>query len=291
MRDAVAAREMVRAIQLGVSPAIDAAQSQAMATALARIIAPCSLLSTEESDIVRRAPERALSDPSAWHDPQLSLVHARGASAFFDWLDARYAKSPGGLIGALYALVPVVSVDPFGFAGQPDTMDVLRFTFRNVLGRGSTFDDFLLHYAVERAAPERLAAHDTSPALAWHVPWPTAPRRLLGPPLAPTGVAYVLIDRAGAPPRARLRLELFWEEHAAMRVTVAKLDARGKALARVPLTGARRATELVGSVAEVDSADKLLVVVMNAGDEREVFEPGQGAWEPHAFTITLSSEE
>src|SRR5262249_43364126 len=142
-------------------------------------------------------------------------------------------------------------------------------SFKNALSSDSTVEDLFVEFAAARALlgprddgtvlPE---ARSLGAALAlqfdWTIDWPTTARRLApARPLAPTGSSYVLVRHAGAARGARLRLEATWEEHAAIRWLVVKLDAQGREIGRVPVNALPRDTQAQATIADVDACDAL----------------------------------
>lgn len=209
-----------------------------------------------------------------------------GAGLFFDWVDARFGAEPGVLVTGLWALSPTRTPGTaWRWSSAPTGFDVLRTSLQGALGTDSTLDEVLAAFAVDRgtvAPPVRIA---------WHVPWPAAARRFASPvPVSPTGSSYVLVDVAGAPPSAELRVEAAWEDFGRMRWTVVKLDAAGKAMAVVPVTSLRLATRASMTVQLLDGVDRVLVVGVDVGSTEHPFDPDQGEWEPHGWLLTLEGE-
>jgi hypothetical protein len=106
--------------------------------------------------------------------------------------------------------------------------------------------------------------------------------------VAPSGASYVMIDHAGAPAGASLRVEASWEDYGRMKWAVVKLDAEGHALAVLPITSPRLATSTALTVELIDSVDRFLVLGVNVGSTEHPFNPGQGWWEPHGWVLTIS---
>jgi hypothetical protein len=251
---------------------------------LARLATPCVPPGRDDDVAAFQAePARCIVDPS---DPS----YERGASLFFDWLDRTFGRGPGALIGGLWALAPTVT--PFEtwqegrWAGTPTGFDVLRVSLRDALWQASTLEDVFVDFAVWRASvPGRGAASS------WHVPWPTVARRLASvDAVAPTGASYVVVDHAGAPPGAQLRLEAEWEDYARMRWVVVKLDAAGHALAQIPIRSLDRTTHASMTVADLDGVDRALIVAVDVGSTERPFDPDQGVWEPHGWLLTIAGE-
>ncbi|WP_394833230.1 hypothetical protein LVJ94_42680 [Pendulispora rubella] len=271
------ARGLLRAITFRVSPNMDAGSAEAQTESLAHALSPCITPETTARATFQAHPERAL--PDAWPEfaPTVGMTYAQGASLFYDWMDDGFGQQPGSIVRAIWALSP----------GKTDTFEILRSSFKNALSSGSTLDDLLLGFAVGRVLPSAGIAPRTD----WQIDWPAKPRRLAPrDPTAPTGSAYVVVRRAGAPPGARLRVEAIWEEHAKMRWSVVKLDAGGREIARIPVASAERATETQGSIVDLDATDTLVVVGTNAGDFTPPFDPDDAVWEPHGWRLTLAAE-
>lgn len=280
--------DVARAIARGsiwrAAPGTDPASARSEAEMLARLATPCALAGHDDDVAAFQAePTRCIVDPS---DPS----YERGASLFFEWLDRTFGRVPGALIGGLWALAPTVTpIDTWQggrWARTPTGFDVLRISLQNALWPASTLDDVFVDFAVWRASvPGRGAA------AAWHVPWPAVPRRLASvEAVAPTGASYVVIDHAGAPAGATLRLEAEWEDDARMRWVVVKLDADGHALAQIPIRSLDRATHASMTVAALDGVDRALVVAVNLGSTERPFDPDQGEWEPHGWILTIAGE-
>jgi hypothetical protein len=275
-------RAVARAIARGSlwrsAPATDEGSAEAEAETLARLATPCATGGYDALEF-QSHPERAIVAPRP-------LAYARGASAFFDWADAAFAAEPGRLVVGLWALAATRT--PFGasrWAGAPTGFDVLRTSLRGALWKDSTFDDVLVRFSVARASMVP-PAH-----AAWSIPWPAAARRLAAPrPVAPTGASYVQVDRAGAPPGSRLRLEAEWEDYGRMRWVVVKLDASGHAVGELSVTSAERATRASLTVESLESAASVLVVGVDLGSTDHPFDPNQGEWEPHGWLLTLEAE-
>ena len=124
------------------------------------------------------------------------------------------------------------------------------------------------------------------------MPWPTRPKRYATrAPVHPSGASYLVVHRAGAERGARLRVEIVWEEHALFRWAFVKLDAKGRELGRVVIPTRERATEAQMTLVELDATDRIMLVGVNVGDPSYRFDPDDELWEPHAWLVTLASEE
>jgi len=233
----------------------------------------------DEERLFEDEPERAVVDPA-------SAAFDRGAALFFEWLDANFATYPGALVGGLWSLAPTkTGGHAWRWSGTPTGFDVLRVSLKNALGTDSTLDDVLARFAVHRALASPAAR------VAWHVPWPAKARRFASPiPVTPTGASVVLIDVAGAPAGAKLRVEAAWEDFGRMRWEIVKLDAQGRDLADIPVTSLPLGTSASMTVEPLDGVDRVVVVGANVGSTEHPFEPNQGWWEPHGWLLTIEGE-
>jgi hypothetical protein len=278
--DIALARAIARGSLWRSAPATDEGSARAETEALARLATACSP-GAEDEALFQEQPERAIVDPT-------SAAFSRGASLFFEWIDDRFGREPGALIAGLWALAPTRT--PPGasrWAGAPTGFDVLRVSLKDALWPGSTLDDVLGRFAVDRA----VGISPWPPRLSWRVPWPATARRLASPvPPAPTGASYVLIARDAAPPGARLRLEAEWEDYGRMRWFAVKLDTAGKPIAELPIAALDKATHASVTVESLDATHDVLVVGVNVGSTEHAFDPDQGEWEPHGWLLTLEGE-
>jgi hypothetical protein len=283
--DVAVTRAIAEAIRVGASPATDAGSARAEVEVIARLASPCGLPRDVADDAgadaadFQRHPERTLIDPS-------SDSFDRGASAFFAWLDAAFAREPAGLLGALWSLAPTKTpADAWRWSPTPTGLDVLRVSLQRPAPAGNPLEDLWVRFATERAlAPPPVRD-------AWHIPWPDRPRRLASPePVSPTGASYVVVDHTGAPPGAKLRVEAEWEDYGRMRWVILKIDASGAVIATLPVTSLDRATHTSMTVESLDGVDRLVVVGVNVGSTEHPFDPDQGEWEPHGWLLTLEGE-
>ena len=97
-----------------------------------------------------------------------------------------------------------------------------------------------------------------------------------------------MVDHAGAPPGAMLRVQAAWEDYGRMKWAVIKLDAAGHATAVLPITSPRLATSATLDVELNETVDRFLIVGVNVGSTEHPFDPGQGWWEPHGWLLTVS---
>ena len=279
--DFAVARAVARASLWRMAPATDEGSACAETQMLARLATPCYVGSggTDDERTFQDEPERAVVDPG-------SASFDRGAALFFEWLDADFATDPGALVAGLWSLGPTrTPAAAWRWSGAPTGFDVLRVSLKNALGTDSTFDDILARFAVHRALalpPARVG---------WHIPWPTRGRRFASPiPVAPTGASYVLVDIAGSPGGAKLRVEATWEDFGRMRWEIVKLDAQGSALADVPVTSLPLGTSASMTVEPLDGVDRVLIVGANVGSTEHPFDPDQEWWEPHGWLLTVEGE-
>jgi hypothetical protein len=272
------ARAVVRGIVWTAAPATDEGSTRAQAQMLARLVTPCAA-GEDDDRVFQEQPERTVVDPT-------SEAFDRGAARFFEWLDASFAARPAALVTGMWALAPTLTpASAWRWSGSPTGFDVLRVSLKGALGTDSTLDDVLVRFAVHRGLA-------TPPArLAWHIPWPEKARRFASPvPVSPTGASFVLVDVAGAPAGATLRVEATWEDFGRMRWDIVKVDAQGRELADVPVTSLPLATSTSMTVEPLDGVDRVLIVGVNVGSTEHPFDPVQGWWEPHGWLLTVEGE-
>jgi hypothetical protein len=279
--DVALARVVAQGSLWRMAPATDAGSVRAETQMLARLATPCFVgdVGLDEDRMFEDEPERAVVDPA-------SAAFDRGAALFFEWLDANFATYPGALVAGLWSLAPTLTgPHAWRWSGTPTGFDVLRVSLKNALGTDSTLDDVLARFAVHRALATP-AAH-----VAWHVPWPGKARRFASPiPVAPTGTSVVVIDLAGAPGGAKLRVEAAWEDFGRMRWEIVKLDAQGRDLADIHVTSLPLGTSASMTVEPLDGVDRVVVVGANVGSTEHPFQPNQGWWEPHGWLLTIEGE-
>jgi hypothetical protein len=320
--DALAARSLAQAMIHRSAPATDEATERGQATFVSWLVAPCSVafagdaVAAFQSRVDRALPDaRADQLTAAADDPapsalspsssasRAAALYADGQAVVWSRLDWAFARAPGALVLATWALAPTMT--PPGarrWVHEPDTYDVLRASFKDRLFTGSTIHDLFLDLAVSRAfmgsaddglhAPETRALDDaTRVPLDWDLPWPATPRRLAPRmPVHPTGASYVLVRTAGRAPGARLRVEITWEEHALFRWVFVKLDGAGRELGRLPIPAKERATEAQMTLVDLEGVDRILLVGANVGDPAYAFDPDEAAWEPHSWLVTIAPE-
>lgn len=318
-------RLVARGLLLRTAPGADEGSAQAEAQAVTELLVPCAPLRASAAYLTfQQHPERALvsrlagesggrfeasREPALWGlgsvDDRGGAPHALGAALFYRWLDRGYGTEPGAVLRGLIALrgqkTPPSSPR---WVNEPDAFDVLEKSFAGRLFEGSKLDDLLVEFALSRArfgasAPGGVEAAGASGALGdapparvdWDVPWPTTPRRL-GPayPLEPTGSSYIVVHTAGAPAGARLRVEAAWEEHAKLRLGFLRVDKGGRELSRGRIASSPVAREAQMSIADLDQAERVVLVVTNVGDPSFHFDPDDVVFEPHGYALTLAPE-
>ncbi|MFO0677771.1 MAG: hypothetical protein U0169_14640 [Polyangiaceae bacterium] len=296
--------ELVRAIGMRTNPAMDDGTSRATATALAKLAVPCAASLDLGESVYQSNPGKAVMDDAAFPDRDRSVRYARGASLFPTWLDDTFGTAPGRFVTALWALTPTKS-PPTGarYISEPDVFDVMRTSMKDAISTGSTFEDVLASYAVARTffgsaddgihlLESRALGDRALVRRDWSVPWPTTPRRFASvESLAPTGSSLVVVDTRSAPLGARLRIEASWEEHAKMRWTAVKVDAEGRKRAAIPVAAYDKATESQATITELGGTAFVYVVGVEVGEPFVPIDPDDGAWEPHAYLLTLAEEK
>jgi hypothetical protein len=300
--DTAVASAVARAALFRASPATDAGSAVAESAYFARLAVPCAMTAPDGVEVFQSHAERAV--PDTWvMDPHDGARYDRGASLFYWWLDATYGASPGSLVRALWSL-SATSTPPGAerWNDEPDGWDVLRTSFKDALSGGSKVEDLYAEFGTSRALlgsrenglelPEaRSLGALLAPRIDWEIDWPAKPRRLASPvPIAATGSSYVLVHHAGARPGARLRVEAAWEQHAAIRWWVVKLDAQGRETGRVVVGAQPRATEAQMTVIDLDATADVLLAATNVGDPYAPMDPDDETFEPHAWLLTLAEE-
>jgi len=274
--DQAAARALAWGSLLRAAPATDLGTTRAQTRTLVRLSTACAG-PDEQEHAFQAEPERTLVDPDG-------EARSSGASMFFDWVDRTFADQPGALVAGTWALSPTKTpATAWRWAVRPTGFDVLGSSLAGVLGNDSNLDDVFLHFGIDRGLASPPAR------VAWHLPWPAQARRLASPvAVAPSGTSYILVDHAGAPAGASLRVQAMWEDYGRMKWAVVKLDAAGRPLAVLPITSTPRATSTALTVELIDSVDRFLIVGVNVGSTEHPFDPGQGWWEPHGWVLTIS---
>ncbi len=312
--DSLVAREIARAVLARVAPATAEGIARAQTTYLAQLMVPCAFgLAADAAQIFQSRPERAVCDARVFElgtapddlraGGPANDAFMEGAALFWGRIDSAFGRAPASIVMASWALAPTMTdVGSQRWRDEPDAFDVLRVSFKGALSTGSTLDDLLLDSAVARAFMG--AADDGSHQLAtrtlgdgarvpldWDLPWPAVPKRVAPrAPVYPSGASYLVVHRAGAPPNARLRVEIAWEQHALFRWAFVKLDAQGRELGRIAIPTRERATEVQMTLVDLEGVDRVLLVGVNAGDPAYRFDPDDEVWEPHGWLVTLAAE-
>jgi hypothetical protein len=277
--DFVLARAIAGGGRWRAAPASDAGSALGAIDALAHLATPCAGPDRDAVLAFQDAPESCIVAPAP-------PSRARGDALFFEWLDGAYGKSPGAILLGLWSLAPTRTAwNAPAWAVTPSGFDVLAVSLGDPTRRLRALDDVFLRFAVARASMDPPAAR------AWRVPWPSKARRLLSPrPLAPGGASYVVVDREGAGPESKLRVEAEWEDYARLRWIVLKLDAAGRVLAQIPIPSLDAGTHTSLTVDNLAGVDRVLLVTANLGSTEHPFDPQQGEWEPHGWLLTLGAE-
>lgn len=277
--DFALARAVARGSLWRAAPATDEGSARAESDTLARLATPCATPDGEDIRAFQDRPERAVVDP-------FSAAFNRGASLFFDWIDATFGAEPGAILLGMWALAPShTAAQAWRWARMPTGFDVLAVSLPDTGRPGASLDDVFVRFALARARA-------VPPARAsWHLAWPQLARRLASPePVMPTGSSYVVIDSEVAPPGAKLRLETEWEDYGRLRWVVVKLDGTGRTLAEIPVTSLDHGTRASMTIDNLDGVARILIAAVNVGSTEHSFDPDQGEWEPHGWLLTLEGE-
>jgi hypothetical protein len=240
-------------------------------------------------------------------NPQLSVLareaapEAAAGALFFAHVDARLGSAERGLLPVAMAMLARGQTAPgaLRWNDEPDVIDVLRRAFQSST---SSFEDFMLGFAVERAF---LGARDNGrqhPELAWlgdaarvrfdwllkasSLPRRVAPRR----PLEPFGSTYTWLDLDRITIGKSLGFRAEWEAPVVMRWSLVTVDPEGNVLRRFDLPFVQNATSAERSIIEYDGAAGVLLVGINLGgvDASHPFDPDHEPFEPHGFTLYLT---
>jgi len=284
--DLALARAIARGALWRVAPATDAASAIAETETFARLASACAAGMSDQAEF-QAEPERTIVDPAV-------AAFDRGAALFFGWLDTTLGREPGALVRGLWALSPTQTPGSAErWAAAPTGFEVLGASLAGAhqdASRLETAPSSALEDAIVRFATARAFFPGPTPTLAWHVPWPSAARRLAcARPPGPTGASYVLVDHGDAP-RTKLRVEATWEDFGRMRWVVVKIDAHSKPLAEISIPSLDHATHGSMTIEWSEGTDRILIVGVNVGSTEHGFDPNQGQWEPHGWLLTLEAE-
>jgi hypothetical protein len=240
-------------------------------------------------------------------NPQLSIAGrdpsaaSAGALLFFEYVDARLGAGERGALPVALAQLSRSATPPGAarYLNEPDLIDVLRRAFSE---SSSSFEDFMLGFAVERAFIGTRDDGRHHPALGWlgdagrvrfdwvlpasSLPRRVAPRR----PLEAFGCAYswLELDRITLGKALAFRAE--WEAPASFRWALLTIDASGRVLGRFDLPYVQNATSAERVLEDYDGAVGVLIAGINLGgiDLAHPFDPDHEPSEPHGFTLYLT---
>jgi hypothetical protein len=291
-RDEVA-RAVAQAIVLRLDPGVEDGALSMTASYLASLSTDCELAELAAVDDFQEHPERALSAGSP--------LAPDGALLFPWYLDATFGQgNPGALITALL-FVAGQRTPPGAWAwnNEPDLFDALRVNART---RDATLDQLLLDFAVARAFVGSRSDDTHLPDVRrfgdmgrvrfeWSVAYDSLPRRLApSRPLDPTGMTYLWVDLAGAPPQSSLTMAADWELPSIFRWTLIKVDKNGAEAGRIDIAGVYGDSHVERTVSSLDGLAGIIVVGVNAGsiDRGHPFDPDETPFMPHSYTVTLA---
>ena len=289
------ARALSQASLLRLDAGLEAGALAMASSYLASLAAPCTVVEAAAVDDLQRNPERELTavTPEAFD----------GAMLFPAFLDERFGN--GRYAQPILALVTVAAQKtPPGswqWHNEPDVFDALRLAGHD---RSFSLGDLLLDLAIARAfVGDRsdgghLADTERFGALGrirfeWAVPYASLPRRLAPlRPVSATGATYLWIDLAGAPAGAGLTFVADWELPVTFHWAMVRVDREGRDIGRVDVAAIYGSTHAERTVVRLDGLAGLLVVGVNGGDlDRSTpFDPDEGPFEPHGYTVTLHKD-
>jgi len=297
------ARALVGATRVEHAPAMDHGSADAQVESLSRLLTPCTAPEPDALAHFQANAEWAIPQTLPTRSAREQLLFGRGASAFYDWLDETRGIAPGAVVRAVWALSATRTNPMLGqWRNEPDTFDLLSSTFSDPENPRLGYDGLLLDFAVARTVPgaEGVRPWPSGKALArvqpvtpdWDLPWPAKPRAVLPRRvIEPTGVGLVRVRTQGRSANTSLRAELLWEEHARLRVALVRVGANGAFLGRNDLPVAhRKDTQAQMTLVNLEGAESVFIVLMNAGDTAYTFDPDDEAWEGHGYLLTLAEE-
>ncbi len=287
------ARAVAQAIALRLDPGMESGALSMTASYLATLATDCTLAEIAAVDDFQQHPERALSAGSP--------TSPDGALLFPWYLDATFGQgSPGALITALlFVSGQRTKPGSFTWNNEPDLFDALRVNART---RDATLDQLLLDFAVARAFVGSRSDDTHLPDVRrfgdmgrvrfeWSLPYDTLPRRVApSRPLDPTGMTYLWVDLASAPPDSSLTMAADWELPSIFRWALIKIDKDGAEAGRVDIAGVYGESHAERTVSRLDGLAGILVVGVNAGsiDRGHPFDPDETPFMPHGYTVTLA---
>jgi hypothetical protein len=110
-------------------------------------------------------------------------------------------------------------------------------------------------------------------------------------PLSPYGISYVWLDLDSVALGTELSFRIEWEAPVAFQWTVVGLDHEGRQVNRWDLPYLENGTRIERTLMNFENAAALLFVGVNLGavDVAHPFDPDQQPWEPHAYTLYLTT--
>jgi hypothetical protein len=286
------AQGVAHAMALGLDAGAENGALSMASSYLASLVADCEAEELPAIDDFQAHPERsfAAGDPDR---PDGALL--------FPWFldDTLGVRGPGRVIVGLVALgAQRTPPGSWEWNNEPDVFDVLRNTMRP---RGSSLEDLLLDFAVARAfvgsrsdgghlADVERFGDSGRVHFEWAVPFASLPRRLApAAPIEPTGMTYLWLDLATAPPGAELTFVADWEVPAMFRWALVKVDKNGAEAGRLDVAGVFGDHHAEKTLLGLDGLAGVVVVGVNVGsdDRSHPFDPDEQPLMPHGYTVTL----
>lgn len=289
------ARASAQAALLRIDAGIETGTLAMVSSYFASLAAPCTAAELAGIDEIQRAPEREVTAgrPEAFDGNVLLPAY----------LEERFGG--GRLVRTILGLVTVaVQKTPPGswqWKNEPDVFDALRQVTRD---RSEELGSLLLDLAVARAFlgdrsdGGHLADTERFGALGrirfeWSVPFASLPRRLAPlRPVSATGATYLWIDLAGARPGSGITFVADWELPVTFHWVLVKVDREGRDAGHVDVAAIYGSTHAERTVVKLDGLAGLVVVGVNGGDldRATPFDPDEGPFEPHGYTVTLHGD-
>jgi hypothetical protein len=289
------ARHLAHAVLLGMDAGAEAGALSMAASYLASLAVPCTPVETVAIDDLQRHPERELTagDPN----------RPDGAMLFPAYLDEAWGNGkPAGVITALLTVSHQrTPAGAWSWSNEPDVFDALRLAAKD---RDTSIGDMLLELAVARAFVGSRSDEGHLRDVArfgdagrvrfeWAVPFSSLPRRLAPlRPISSTGSTYLWLDLKDAPADAGITFVAEWELPVLFQWALVKVDAEGKEVGRVGVAPVYGSTRAERTVLNLSGLAGLLIVGINQGDfdRGAPFDPDEGPFEPHAYTVTLHKQ-